>query len=142
MTARRRRSGQALIETAVTLPVLILLFFGFLAVGVFAQAYVDLNTAVYLAAASNATAYANTQNGDADQFALDTFDATVRHDSLLQKKSFACAGNYAAGGQIHCDGTATLLYSRTPMAIVVPIPDPDISATAFAVRSKYRSEKP
>ena len=142
MSGRGGGSGQALIETAITLPIMIVLFLGFLAVGLAVQGAVDLNTAVYLAAASNATAYANTQNGDADQFALDTFDATVRHDSLLQKKSFACAGNYAAGGQIHCDGTATLLYSRTPMAIVVPIPDPDISATAFAVRSKYRSEKP
>jgi len=137
--------GQALVETAVTLPILVLLFFAFLAAGVFAQAYVDLNTAVYLAAASNATAYAlppGQSGGQADQFATETFDATVRHDSLLAPRGFACHGAYQAGGQITCDGSADLLYSQTPLAVVFPFGDPTIRASASAIRSKYRSEKP
>ena len=129
--------GQALIETAVTLPVLLALFFGFLGAGVAAQGYVDLNTAVYLAAASNVTAPAEDPT-DANQFAQDTFDATLAHDSLLVKQSFGCVGDYAAGGTITCQGSAKLEFSRTPLSIAIPF-DPVISAQASAVRSLYRS---
>lgn len=138
---RDGRSGQALIETAVTLPVLVALFFGFLAAGVAAQGYVDLNTAVYLAAASNATAHANNP-GEQLGFATDTFDATVSHDPLLVKQSFDCNGtNPAAGGIVTCRGSAILRFSVTPLSVVVPF-DPTISADAQAFRSLYRSESP
>src|SRR5205807_264766 len=52
MRAGRRRSGQALIESAITIPVLLVLLLGFLLVMVVAQAVVDLDTATGLAAAS------------------------------------------------------------------------------------------
>jgi hypothetical protein len=134
---RSRSAGQALIETAVTLPVLLALFFGFLGAGVAAQGYVDLNTAVYLAAASNVTAFADDRT-TADQYATETFDKTVAHDSLLVKQSFNCDGVYAAGGTINCQGGAVLRFSRTPLSIVIPF-DPTITAHASAVRSLYRS---
>jgi hypothetical protein len=136
----RRHSGQALIETAVTLPILIALFLGFLGAGVGAQGYVDLNTAVYLAAASNVTAYAN-DPADANQFAADTFDHTLAHDSLLQSQGFSCAGDYAADGDVTCQGSAVLEFSRTPLSVAIPF-DPTISAQATAHRSKYRSVHP
>ncbi len=132
--------GQALIETAVTLPVLLLLMLAFLAGGVGAQGYVDLNTAVYLAAASNVTAFADDQP-DADQYARDTFNATVAHDTLLETRNFQCGGNYAAGGTITCQATATIRFSRTPLSVIT-IRDPDLSASADATRSLYRSVKP
>jgi Flp pilus assembly protein TadG len=137
---RHRASGQALVETAVTLPILIGLFFGFLAAGVAAQGYVDLNTAVYLAAASNVTAFAGDPT-TANRFATETFDATLSHDALLARDSFNCGGNYAAGGTITCNGSAFLRISRTPLSVVVPV-DPRISAQASAVRSPYRSAPP
>jgi Flp pilus assembly protein TadG len=137
---RRRQRGQALIETAVTLPVLLALFVGFLAAGVGAQGYVDLNTAVYLAAASSATAFAGDPQ-DADQFASDTFLATVAHDPLLASPSLAPCGGYDAGQTVTCTGSATLQFSRTPLAVVVPI-DPRITQIGTAVRSPYRSQKP
>ena len=133
----RLNRGQALVETAVTLPVLIALFLGFLAAGVGAQGYVDLDTAVYLAAASNVTAYA----GDrplADRYATETFDATLSHDTLLRRVNFGCAGDYAAGGQITCSGTAVLEFSKTPLSVAIPF-DPTITAQASATRSAYRS---
>ena len=55
MSGRGGRRGQALIETAITLPIMIALFLGFLAVGLAVQGAVDLNTAVYLATASAVT---------------------------------------------------------------------------------------
>lgn len=142
MRARPQR-GQALIETAVTLPVLIGLFFGFLGVGVGAQAYVDLNTAVYLAAASNVTAPAGPQGEAlAKQYAADTFNATVSHDSLLQAQGpIDCTlppDDYGAGGTITCSGTAVLEFSRTALSVVIPF-NPTITATASATRSAYRS---
>ncbi|HEY4024793.1 MAG TPA: TadE family protein [Candidatus Dormibacteraeota bacterium] len=145
---RRPGSGQALVETAVTMPVLVALFFGFVAAGVAAQGYVDLNTAVYLAAASNVTAPADlAMDGSgqagmmANQYAYDTFDRTVAHDSLLVGKGRSCSGDYTAGGQITCQGSAVLQFSRTPLSIVIPF-DPTISAQASAVRSPYRSVLP
>jgi TadE-like protein len=134
---RSRSAGQALVETAVTLPILLALFFGFLAAGVGAQGYVDLNTAVYLASASNVTAFASDRT-TADGYATDTFDRTLAHDPLLVKQSFGCDGDYAAGGTIICQGTAVLRFSRTPLSIVIPF-DPQITAQASAVRSLYRS---
>ena len=130
-------NGQALVETAITLPVLIALFLGFLGAGVGAQGYVDLNTAVYLAAASNVTAPASDQPL-ADQYATDTFDSTVIHDTLLRTVNFGCAGDYAAGGVVTCTGTAVLEFSKTPLSVAIPF-DPTITATASATRSAYRS---
>src|SRR5215469_7423406 len=129
--------GQALIETAITLPVMIALFLGFLGAGVGAQGYVDLNTAVYLAAASNVTAPASDQPL-ADQYASDTFNNTVVHDALLHTMNFGCGGDYAAGGTVTCTGSAVLQFSKTPLSVAIPF-DPTITATATATRSAYRS---
>jgi Flp pilus assembly protein TadG len=132
--------GQALVETAITLPVLIALFLGFLGAGVAAQGYVDLNTAVYLAAASNVTAPASDQT-DAMQYAEGTFDNTLVHDTLLQKVGFDCPvppSDYTAGGTVTCTGAAVLQFSKTPLSVAIPF-DPRITATASATRSAYRS---
>jgi hypothetical protein len=129
--------GQALIETAVTMPILIALFFGFLGAGVGAQGYVDLNTAVYLAAASNVTAPSGAR-AIADQYSNDTFDHTLVHDTLLRKVNFGCGGDYNAGGVVTCQGSAVLEFSKTPLSVAIPF-DPTISAQASATRSAYRS---
>jgi hypothetical protein len=137
---RLHQGGQALIETAVTMPILIALFFGFLGAGVGAQGYVDLNTAVYLAAASNVTAPAGAQPV-AEQYAIDTFDHTVAHDTLLRKVSFSCPAppsDYNAGGTVTCTGSAVLEFSKTPLSVAIPF-DPTITAQATATRSAYRS---
>lgn len=138
--ARAPSGGQALVETAVTLPVLLALFFGFLCAGVGAQGYVDLNTAVYLAAASNVTAFADDQP-DADRFATDTFDHTIAHDTLLERQAFSCGGDYTAGGTVTCQGSAVLRFSWTPLSVAIPF-DPTVTARASAVRSRYRSVPP
>jgi Flp pilus assembly protein TadG len=146
---RRSEGGQALVETAVTLPILLILFFGFLAAGVGAQGYIDLNTAVYLAAASNVTAYAD-DPAQADAYAEDTFRATIAHDSLLEPDpgvgvpghpGLACSPDYGAGARVTCTGTAHLRFSRTALGALIPI-DPRITAQATAIRSLYRSAPP
>jgi Flp pilus assembly protein TadG len=134
--------GQALIETAVTLPVLLALFIGFLGAGVAAQAYVDLNTAVYLAAASNVTAYADDM-ALSKQYAQETFDATVSHDTLLENTQLTCSNNpadYAAGAPVGCQGSGSIAFHRTPLSIIFG--DVPLSASATATRSPYRSRRP
>jgi hypothetical protein len=105
-----------------------------------AEGYVDLTTAVYLAAASNVTAPAGPLGqGLAMQYATDTFNATIAHDTLLQAQGqITCPGDYNAGGTVVCQAQATLLFSKTPLAVVIPV-DPTIQAQAQATRSAYRS---
>ena len=142
------QGGQALVETAITIPILFLLFLGFLAVGVVAQAYVDLNTAVHLAAASAATAPAN-DPADGTAYAQETFNVTLSHFPLLQPVSPnepSCQSGWGPTGDppqpwpVTCSGTARLMLSQTALALIVP-GDPRISATATAYGSPYRSTK-
>ena len=137
----RATRGQALIETAITVPVLMVLLLGFLLATVVAQAYVDLDTATSLAAASAVTAPAGNEPLSRD-FAVRTYDGTLRRSSYLEPRELAGCGGYAAGGTVTCTGHATLFLSRTPMAILQPF-NADwqlpIQATATGYSSQYRS---
>jgi Flp pilus assembly protein TadG len=136
-----RSRGQALIETAITVPVLMVLLLGFLLVMVVAQAYVDVDTATGLAAASAVTARADNP-GESRDFALKTYDGTLRRSSYLEPGSLDGCGAYVAGGTVQCTGHATLFISRTPMAILQPFNanwQVPIQATATGYSSPYRS---
>lgn len=137
----RATRGQALIETAITVPVLMVLLLGFLLAMVVAQAYVDLDTATGLAAASAVTARAGNEPQSRD-FALKTYDGTLRRSSYLEPGELVGCGGYSAGGTVTCTGHATLFLSRTPMAILQPF-NADwqlpIQATATGYSSLYRS---
>jgi hypothetical protein len=135
------QTGQALIETAITIPVLLLLMLSFLLVMVVAQAYVDLDTATSLAAASAVSAPAG-NDALSREFALDTYDGTLLLSSYLEPGQLDGCGGYTAGSAVTCTGHATLFLSRTPMAVLQPF-DPnwhlDIVATATGYSSPYRS---
>jgi hypothetical protein len=136
-----RQSGQALIETAITLPVLIVLLLSFLLAMVVAQAYVDLDTATSLAAASAVTAPAGNAALSQD-FAHRTYNGTLRRSGYLEPGQLEGCGGYAAGGSVSCTGHATLFLSRTPMALLQPFNSSwtlSIQATATAYSSPYRS---
>jgi hypothetical protein len=139
----RSQTGQALIEAAVTIPILIVLFLGFLAAGLTAQALVDLNTSVFLAAASAVTAPAgNSTLGG--QYATDTYNGSMRHvPELNSNGGVGCTGSWnpnpdPPGYVVTCSAQATLLFKGTPLAIVVPF-NPVLKATATAHGSPYRS---
>jgi Flp pilus assembly protein TadG len=138
-----RQLSQALIETAITLPVMIALFLGFLAVGVAVQGVVDLNTAVYLAAASAVTAPANHPE-TGQQYASETYQYTVSRFGYLNAGGITCAGDYqphpppAQPGTVTCTASASVQLAST-FAVV---PDLPISATATATFPPYRSEGP
>ncbi|MDQ6900391.1 MAG: pilus assembly protein [Candidatus Dormibacteraeota bacterium] len=139
--ARQHQRGQALVETAIVLPLLFLLFLGFLLVMVTAQAYVDVDTATSLAAASAVTAPAN-DNAKSREFALQTYNGTLHQSTYLQPQALAGCGGYSAGGSVTCTGKATLYLSRTPMAVLAfwnPHWTITIQATSTAYSSPYRS---
>ena len=138
----RSRRGQALIETAITVPVLMVLLLGFLLVMIVAQAYVDLDTATSLAAASAVTAPVDNP-GQSHDFALRTYNGTLRRSSYLDPGGLEGCGAYLrAGDTVQCTGHATILISRTPMAILQPLNanwQVPITATATGYSSPYRS---
>ncbi|HEY4025645.1 MAG TPA: hypothetical protein VGO86_04360 [Candidatus Dormibacteraeota bacterium] len=138
---RRAMSGQALIETAITIPVLLILMLGFLLVMVVAQAYVDVDTATSLAAAAAVSAPAGNDTLSHD-YANRTYDGTLRRSGYLEPGSLQGCGGYTAGATVTCTGSATLFLSRTPMAILQPF-NPnfrlDIQTTATGFSSPYRS---
>jgi Flp pilus assembly protein TadG len=132
------RSGQALLETAIVLPLMVTLLLGFLAILVRVEAQVELDAATSLAAAAAVSAPA----GDyvlSTRYAQATWAGTLHHYGYLRPGALqGCAGYGAAGEQVTCRGTATLRYSDTPMGIVIPV-DIDISSQAQAHSSEFRS---
>ena len=135
------RRGQALLETAITLPVLIILMLSFLLAMVVAQAYVDLDTATSLAAASAVSAPAGSPALSRD-FAMRTYQGTLRRSSYLEPGQLDGCGGYVAGASVSCTGHATLFLSRTPMAVLQPLNANwtlAIQAGATAYSSPYRS---
>lgn len=147
MSDTRRQSGQALIETAVTLPVIFLLLFGFLAVLIRIEAQVELDTATSLALASCVSARANSATcGD---WASATYQGTMRQYSYIKidgtgnGNGLQCptdgSGRYQWGVPVTCQAKATLLYQNTPMAYLV-LTNVQISSTATTTAPNYRSQ--
>jgi len=137
--SRARQGGQALVETALTIPLLFVLLLGFYQVSLVVQSNLDLQTAVGLAAAAAATAPAD-DAGAATHYADATFQNTVKHFNLLDQTSLSCTGPYAAGDTITCTGQATLGLSGTPFAVISP--SVGLSATSHAHISAYRAQAP
>lgn len=143
MRRSRGQRGQALIETAVVLPVLLILALCFALVTVIAQAWVEVDTATGLAAAAAASARAN-DDAESRSFALMTYNGTLRLSSYLEPGALEGCGGYAAGtpDPVVCTGNATVHLSRTPMAILQPLNSNwtvTMRVTARAYPSQYRS---
>lgn len=134
--SRARQGGQALLETALTVPLMLALLLGFLTVLIRVEAQVELETATSLAAAAAVSAPASSPLS-AD-YARRTWAGTLHQYSYLEPGRLEGCGAYLPDRSVTCRGTATLDYRQTPMGLVVPVPIP-IEATATAQSSRYRS---
>jgi hypothetical protein len=133
---RTRQSGQALLESAITIPLMLLLLLGFLAVLVRVEAQLELDAATSLAAAAATTAPAGSSLS-AD-YARQTWMGTLHQYSYLRAGELQGCGAYQPGQAVTCRGTATLDYRQTPMGLIVPVPIA-IQSAATARSSAYRS---
>jgi len=131
-----RQQGQALLETAITLPLLLLLLLGFLAVLVRVEAQIELDTATSLAAAAAVTAPVGSSLSS--DYATRTWAGTLHQSTYLRPTRLDGCGTYQPDQAVTCRGVATLDYRQTPMALVVPL-TLTIDSTATARGSRYRS---
>jgi len=135
-TTARRQGGQALLETAITVPLMLLLLLGFLAVLVRIEAQLELDAATSLAAAAAANAPAGSPLSA--EYARQTWAGTLRQYRYLRPGALEGCGAYLPGQVVTCAGSATLDYRETPMGLVVPLPM-QIRSEATARSSLYRS---
>jgi hypothetical protein len=131
-----RQRGQALLESAITIPLMLLLLLGFLAVLVRVEAQLELDAATSLAAAAAITAPAGSELSA--EYARRTWTGTLRQYSYLHPGTLEGCGAYEPGQPVTCRGTATLDYRQTPMGLIVPVPI-TIESAATARSSAYRS---
>ncbi len=128
--------GQALVETAITIPLMVLLLLGFLAVLIRIEAQVELDAATGLAAASAVSAPAGSPLSAT--YAEESWHGTLHQYPYLEPGRLQGCGAYQPDQPVTCEGTATLDYGRTPMGMVVPLPI-QLRSTATAWSSPYRS---
>jgi hypothetical protein len=92
----------------------------------------------YLAAAAAVSAPANSPQSAVN--AEDTWHGTLHQYVYLRPGTLSpSCGAYQPGQTVVCAGTATLDYGQTPMGLIVPGPPIQLSATATARGSPYRS---
>lgn len=138
MSARRcdLQGGQALLESAITIPLLLLLLLGFLALLVRVEAQIELDAATGLAAAAAVTAPAGSPLS-AD-YARETWTGTLHQYSYLRPAALDGCTAYQPGQAVTCRSSATLDYRATPMGLIVPLPI-RLESVATARSSAYRS---
>lgn len=135
-SAHPLQRGQALLETAITLPLMLLFLLGFLAVLVRVEAQVELDTATSLAAAASVTAPVGSPLSV--DYATRTWRGTLHQYTYLTPSRLDGCGTYQLDQTVTCHGLATLDYRQTPMALVVPF-TLTLDSHATARSSKYRS---
>jgi hypothetical protein len=131
-----RQRGQAVLETAITIPAMLVFLLGFLAVLIRIEAQVELDAATSLAAAAAVSAPAGSPLS-ADH-ARRTWTGTLRQYRYLLPGRLEGCEAYEPDQVVTCHGSAMLDYRQTPMGLLVPYPI-QVRSDATARSSRYRS---
>lgn len=140
--------GQAAIETAFTIPVLVIIVLFTVGLSILTTARAETSAAVSLAALGAVTAPAH--RGDIGMaYANAAWNGTMRHYPYLDPSPLprSCAGNpdgsgYAPGDRVTCTGTVKILLSHTPAGALWLLPDPVISVSVTVSTSTFRASCP
>ena len=132
---RGGRAGQAVVEMAIVLPLMLLMTFGFLGVMVWMETVTELQAGTALAATTAAT-FAD-DSGAARAASNDTYRGTMRQYHYVDLGALLCR-HAGPGTRVECTATATLRFDRTPLALAWFVNVP-MSARAVSYSSAFRS---
>jgi len=136
MTVRevhRSREGQAVIEMAVVVPIMLLLTAGFLGVLVWMETITELQAGTALATTTAATFAEDSDTARAAE--QDSFAGTMRQYRYVEVGTLVCSHR---GTRVECSSSAVLRYDRTPLAVAWFVNVP-MSARAVSYSSAFRS---
>ena len=131
MTTHR---GQAVIEMAMVIPLMLAIIFGFVGVLLWLETAHDLRAATALASTTAATF--RDDSPDAVAAESETFAGTMRQYGYVEVRAFSCTH---AGTRVTCDASAVLRFDRTPLAVAWPT-NPTINATGVSYSSAFRTQ--
>jgi Flp pilus assembly protein TadG len=129
-----RERGQAVVEMAMVVPIMLVIIFGFLGLLLWEETAHDLRAATALASTTAATF--RDDSGAAVSAEGETFYGTMRQYSYVEVGSFTCSH---AGTRVTCTASAVLRFDRTPLAVAWPT-NPRMNATAVSYSSEFRTQ--
>ncbi|MFN2463982.1 MAG: TadE family protein [Candidatus Dormibacteria bacterium] len=127
--------GQAVIEMAMVIPLMLAIIFGFLGVLLWIETFHDLRAATALASTTAATF--RDDSAEARAAETETFDGTMRQYSYVQVRSFGCVHDPITY-RVSCRASAMLRFDRTPLAVAWP-GNPGFDSVAVSYFSRFRS---
>lgn len=127
------RPGQAVIEMAMVVPLMLAIVFGFIGLLLWVETAHDLRAATALASATAATFSDDIPAAATAE--SDTFFGTMRQYGYVEVRGFACEHS---GTRVTCGASAVLRFDRTPLAIAWPA-NPSMTATAVSYASPFRT---
>ena len=130
---KRSARGQAVVEMAVVVPLMLAITFSFLGMIVWLETAHDLRAATTLASTTAAT-FADDSPAAASAEA-ETFFGTMRQYGYVEVSAFACR---RVGTRVSCDAAATLRFDRTPLGMAW-VANPTMRASSVSYASAYRS---
>lgn len=133
MNTRDWEWGQAVVEMAMVIPLMLAIIFGFLGLLIWIETLHDLRAATALASATAATFRDDAPTASSAE--AETFFGTMRQYGYVEVRTFRCSH---AGTRVTCDSSAVLRFDRTPLAVAWPR-NPQMSATAVSYSSAFRT---
>jgi Flp pilus assembly protein TadG len=130
----KRERGQAVVEMAMVVPIMLVIIFGFLGLLLWEETAHDLRAATALASTTAATF--RDDSGPALAAEGETFYGTMRQYAYVEVGSFTCSHTAT---RVTCTAAAVLRFDRTPLAVAWPT-NPRMNASAVSYSSEFRTQ--